>query len=81
MNYWSPQQFKNARLDLGMTRTQLADALECGLRTVERCEAEGCRKRRALAMERLRDGGIVMTIWGAEIPVTIVDRRLAELEG
>jgi DNA-binding XRE family transcriptional regulator len=53
MNYWTPEQFRQARLDLGLTRVQLADALECNLRTVERCEAEGCRKVMALALERL----------------------------
>jgi hypothetical protein len=36
-----------------MTRVQLADALECNLRTIERCEAEGCRKVMAMAVERV----------------------------
>jgi DNA-binding XRE family transcriptional regulator len=53
MTYWTPEQFRQARLDLGMTRTELADALDCGLRTVERCEAEGCRKVMAYAMQHL----------------------------
>jgi len=55
MTYWTPEQFATARKAMGMTRTELADALDCGLRTVERCEAEGCRKVMALAMERLAD--------------------------
>lgn len=48
--YWTPVQFYQARRSMGMTAVQLAEALDVGLRTVERCEAEGCRKVMAMAM-------------------------------
>jgi hypothetical protein len=50
MSYWSHQQFSAARRTLCLTRVELADDLDCGLRTVQRCEVEGCRKVMALAM-------------------------------
>jgi DNA-binding XRE family transcriptional regulator len=53
MNYWTPEQFREERKLLGLTRTQLANELECNLRTIERCEAEGCRKVMALAVMHL----------------------------
>jgi hypothetical protein len=43
MNYWTQGQFRSARIILGLTRVELAQELDCGLRTVERCDAEGCR--------------------------------------
>jgi hypothetical protein len=53
MNYWTQGQFRSARIILGLTRVELAQELDCGLRTVERCDAEGCRKVMALAMMQL----------------------------
>jgi DNA-binding transcriptional regulator YiaG len=53
MTYWTPEQFRDARRALGLTRVQLANELECGLRTVQRCETEGCRKIMALALLQL----------------------------
>ena len=51
--YWTADQFRTARKSMGLTRVQLAEHLDCALRTVERCEADGCRKVMAMAMERL----------------------------
>ena len=49
----TPEQYRQTRKDMGLTRVQLAERLDCGLRTVERCEAEGCSVVMGLAMERL----------------------------
>lgn len=50
----TPQDFKSARLGMGLTTSQLAKKLNISKRTIERIEtSEGCSTVMALAMERL----------------------------
>jgi DNA-binding XRE family transcriptional regulator len=55
MTYWAHEQFRQARHNLGLSQLALSRALDCGKRTIERCDADGCSKLMALAMERLAD--------------------------
>jgi DNA-binding XRE family transcriptional regulator len=56
MTYWTPEQFRQARHNLGLSQLALSRALDCGKRTIERCDADGCTRVMALAMERLNEG-------------------------
>lgn len=46
-------QFRQARHTLGLSRTEMAEELDIGLRTLERIEVEGCSKAMGYAMQHL----------------------------
>lgn len=50
------EQFKQVRLSMGLSTSQLAERLNIAKRTIERIEhGDGCSTVMALAMERLLD--------------------------
>ena len=52
----TPEQFKQARLAMGLSTRRLAERFNIAKRTIERIEhGDGCSTVMALAMERLLD--------------------------
>lgn len=49
----TPDQFRQSRHTLGLSRTEMAEKLDIGLRTLERIEVEGCSVAMGYAMQHL----------------------------